>query len=95
MISLINPNGLQTFFGLNTQIPKLLLSLAYIAERLREAGYEFSVIDAVEERLDLVEIVQRIDPSTTISGVTCTFSIFTIANHKVTVGYLQDDYTGR
>ena len=93
MITLINPPGLKTFSGLNMHTPNPPLGLAYIAGRLREAGYDFSVIDAVGERLDqiktfeyrsdlkvqgldLVEIVERVNPSTTLFGVTCTFSTF-------------------
>src|SRR5215470_5973152 len=54
MITLINPQGLKTFSGLQMHTPNPPLGLAYIAATLKAEGYAYRVIDATGEALDVV-----------------------------------------
>lgn len=54
MITLINPPGIKTFSGLQMHTPNPPLGLAYVAGTLREAGFEYRVVDATGEALDAV-----------------------------------------
>ena len=54
MITLINPPGIKTFSGLQMHTPNPPLGLAYIAAAVRDAGFEYRVIDATGAALDAV-----------------------------------------
>ena len=54
MIVLINPPGLKTFSGLNMHTPNPPLGLAYIAAALKQAGFQYKVIDCSGEALDSI-----------------------------------------
>jgi anaerobic magnesium-protoporphyrin IX monomethyl ester cyclase len=51
-VTLINPPGIKTFSSIQMQTPNPPIGLAYIAAVLREAGVEYTVIDAVGEGMD-------------------------------------------
>ena len=54
MITLINPPGIKTFSGLQMHTPNPPLGLAYVAAAVRDAGFDYRVIDATGEALDAV-----------------------------------------
>ena len=54
MITLINPPGIKTFSGLQMHTPNPPLGLAYIAAAVRDAGFDYQVIDATGSALDAV-----------------------------------------
>ena len=54
MIALVNPPGIKTFSGLQMHTPNPPLGLAYVAAALREAGFDYQVIDATGSALDAV-----------------------------------------
>src|SRR5262245_28790377 len=54
MITLINPQGLKTFSGLQMHTPNPPLGLAYVAATLKAEGFAYRVIDATGEALDVV-----------------------------------------
>lgn len=89
LITLINPPILMSKKNAATVSPSLPLGLAYIAASISK-DYEVKVIDAIGEAieqivnikdedyffwgLDIKEIIERIDPSTKIVGITCMFT---------------------
>jgi radical SAM superfamily enzyme YgiQ (UPF0313 family) len=54
MITLINPPGIKTFSGLQMHTPNPPLGLAYVAGTLRQAGFDYRIVDATGEALDAV-----------------------------------------
>jgi anaerobic magnesium-protoporphyrin IX monomethyl ester cyclase len=54
VIVLVNPPGIKTFSGLQMHVPNPPLGLAYIAAAVREAGFEYRVVDGTAEALDTV-----------------------------------------
>src|SRR6266850_5292671 len=54
MIALVNPPGIKTFSGLQMHTPNPPLGLAYVAAAVREAGFDYHVIDGTGEALDAV-----------------------------------------
>src|SRR6185369_15402198 len=54
MITLINPPSIKTFSGLQMQTPNPPLGLAYIAAAVKEAGFDYHVIDGTGEALDSI-----------------------------------------
>ena len=52
MITLVNPPGLKSFSGLQMHVPNPPIGLAYLAASIKDAGYDYCVIDGTGEALD-------------------------------------------